>query len=212
MTFRRCLLRLTDPAPPSSPKRLVSSGPKASRWRYAGGAASFSGRPSARKACPRYSPRWFDAVSLNGNTPTLRTAGRSKRLQSRVSLRRRARAAPPRIVAQPHRKAGLAIVHTLATHNQLLGYRLAAGGIDPDRDVVPTVMPPAETAAALREVRIGGCCAGAPSGDVAARAGFGRTVATLHTIWNHCPEKVFAVREEIAAARPGSCTRFCARC
>ncbi|MBO0739125.1 MAG: ABC transporter substrate-binding protein [Alphaproteobacteria bacterium] len=87
-------------------------------------------------------------------------------------------------------------------------------GIDPDRDVVQTVMPPAETAAALREVRIDGCCAGAPSGDVAARAGFGRTVATLHTIWNHCPEKVFAVREEIAArpAEGGSLLRSRREC
>ena len=211
MTFRRGVLRLTDPAPPSSPKRLgffraegiavalrVEPSGRVSRTSFGAG-----GRPE-KLAAPL-------AVSLNGNTPTLRIAGRSKRLQCRVSLRRRTRAAPPRIVAQPHRKAGLAIVHTLATHNLLLGYRLAAGGIGPDRDVVPTVMPPAETAAALREVRIDGCCAGAPSDDVAARRAWPHRRDLAHDL-EPLPEKVLQFVKKLLRARPGSCTRFCARC
>ena len=40
-------------------------------------------------------------------------------------------------------------------------------------------------------------------GEVAARAGLGRTVATSHAIWNHGTEKVFAVRRKLAEEHPG---------
>ena len=63
-------------------------------------------------------------------------------------------------------------------------------------------MPPAETAEALASGRIDGFCAGAPWGEVAARAGIGRAVATSHAIWNNGVEKIFAVRERVAEANP----------
>jgi len=135
------------------------------------------------------------SVSLNGNTVTLapgwaddlptEPAGITSIDTARrfgTLLRRRAK------------RPTLAVVHTLSTHNLLLRYWLAAGGIDPDREVDFVVVPPAETVTAMREGKIDGFCAGAPWGEVAARLGLGRTVATSHAIWNYCPEKVFTIR------------------
>src|SRR5262249_34471640 len=71
-----------------------------------------------------------------------------------------------------------------------------------DRAVAFTVVPPAETVAAMRDGKIDGFCAGAPWGEIAARTGLGYTIATSHAIWNHCPEKIFAVRQKLAEQHP----------
>jgi NitT/TauT family transport system ATP-binding protein/nitrate/nitrite transport system substrate-binding protein len=61
-------------------------------------------------------------------------------------------------------------------------------------DVKLTVVPPARAVEALASGHIAGFCAGAPWGEVAARAGVGTTVATSDDIWRNAPEKAFAVR------------------
>ena len=130
--------------------------------------------------------RWADPVSdANGAVAVLDSARRFA-----AAIRRRGE------------KPVLGVVHTFSTHNLLLRYWLATGGIDPDRDVIFTVVPPAETADALASGKIDGFCAGAPWGEVAARAGAGRTVATSHAIWNHGTEKVLAMRQRIAEEYP----------
>jgi two-component system, oxyanion-binding sensor len=143
------------------------------------------------------------SVSLNGNTVTLvhRWAGdlpEDAAFTAPIETARRLAT----LLRRRGEKPILAVVHTLSTHNLLLRYWLAAGGIDPDREIHFVVVPPAETVTAMRDGKIDGFCAGAPWGEVAARAGLGRTVATSHAIWNHCPEKVFAIREEIADQYP----------
>jgi ABC-type nitrate/sulfonate/bicarbonate transport system substrate-binding protein len=142
------------------------------------------------------------ALSLNGNTVTL-----SERWAEAVSVDAAGSALETaRRFAAAIRKRGekptLAVVHTFSTHNLLLRYWLATGGIDPDREIAFTVVPPAETAAALASGKIDGFCAGAPWGEVAARAGTGRTVATSHAIWNHGTEKIVAVRRRVAEEDP----------
>jgi len=146
------------------------------------------------------------SISLNGNTVTLAESWASAVLAEDADIGeplRTARRFASAIAQRPHRrKPVLAVVHTYSTHNFLLRYWLAAGGIDPDRDVVLTVLPPAQTEEAMRAGEIDGFCAGAPWGEVAAREGLGRAVATSHGIWNHGPEKVFAVRQDIAETQP----------
>jgi NitT/TauT family transport system ATP-binding protein/nitrate/nitrite transport system substrate-binding protein len=144
------------------------------------------------------------ALSLNGNAITLSKrwaeplmAGVDRPLSAAETARRFRT-----LVNEKREKPVLAVVHTFSTHNFLLRYWLAAGGIGPDRDVTFTVVPPAETVDALAAGRIDGFCAGAPWGEIAARAGLGNTVATSHAIWNHGLEKVFAVRQRIAEATP----------
>ena len=141
------------------------------------------------------------ALSLDGNTVTLAERWAAPLLLDdgdALAKARRFRA----LIHDRGEKPVLAVVHTFSTHNLLLRYWLAAGGIDPDREVVFTVIPPAETADALAAGRIDGFCAGAPWGTVAAAAGIGRTVATSSDIWNHGTEKVLAVRRRIAEDSP----------
>jgi NitT/TauT family transport system ATP-binding protein/nitrate/nitrite transport system substrate-binding protein len=95
-----------------------------------------------------------------------------------------------------------AVVHVYSTHNLLLRYWLSACGIDPDRDVEFSVVPPAETADALRAGYIDGFCAGAPWGEVAARADAGRTIVTSSQIWGNHPEKCLAVARDWADENP----------
>jgi ABC-type nitrate/sulfonate/bicarbonate transport system substrate-binding protein len=143
------------------------------------------------------------ALSLNGNTVTLSERWAETVLADGVIS---ALASARRFAAAIRERGGkpvLGVVHTFSIHNLLFRYWLATGGINPNRDVVFTVVPPAETAAALASGKIDGFCAGAPWGEVAARAGSGRTVATSHAIWNHGTEKVFAVRRRIAEEDPG---------
>ena len=129
--------------------------------------------------------RWAGPVLSDGGAPAIETARRFGAL-----------------VKERAEKPVLAVVHTFSTHNLLLRYWLAAGEIDPVRDVAFTVVPPAETVDALAAGRIDGFCAGAPWGAVAAHAGLGRTVATSRAIWSNGTEKVFAVRRRIVEEQP----------
>lgn len=145
------------------------------------------------------------ALSLNGNTVTLAERwsaavldGAERTPPSALETARRFAALIRARRERPH----LAVVHSFSTHNLLLRYWLATAGIDPDRDVSFTVVPPAETVAAMAAGKIDGFCAGAPWGAVAARAGLGRSVATSHAIWNHGMEKVLALREALVARHP----------
>lgn len=142
------------------------------------------------------------ALSLNGNTVTLSERWAAPTLDGAVlsaidSVRRFAA-----VLRERATRPVLAVVHTFSTHNLLLRYWLATGGIDPDREVTFTVVPPADTVEAMATGKIDGFCAGAPWGELAARAGLGRTVATSHAIWNHGTEKVFAVRQAVAERQP----------
>lgn len=145
-------------------------------------------------------------LSLNGNTitlaenwsvPILRGLTQAG-MPSAIETARRFAS----LIRERRQKPHLGVVHTFSTHNLLLRYWLATAGIDPTQDVTFTVVPPAETAAAMAAGKIDGFCAGAPWGEVSARAGLGRAVGTSHAIWNHGTEKVVALRERLAERYP----------
>ena len=141
------------------------------------------------------------SLSSGGNALTVTTA-----LASRVGLEgsaldraRRLKAAlagipPPR----------LAVVHGYSTHNLLLRYWLAAGGIDPDSDVEIVTLPPETTADALADGAIDGFCAGAPWGAVAQASGAGARLIGTTEIWAAHPEKALAVDAGLAEADPAA--------
>jgi len=87
------------------------------------------------------------------------------------------------------------VVHPSSMHNLLLRYWLAAGGIDPDRDVRLQTIPPAQLVANLRSGTIDGFCVGEPWNLRAAMEGAGYIVATDRDIWMGHPGKVLGVRE-----------------
>ena len=139
-------------------------------------------------------------ISLGGNTVTL-----ERGLAARVRDAAQSLSMPQALAAQiAGREAPfpMGIVHAYSTHNLLLRYWLASGGIDLVRDMKFTVVPPARAVEALASGQIAGFCAGAPWGEVAARAGVGATVATSDDIWRNAPEKAFAVRTRWADDNP----------
>lgn len=96
------------------------------------------------------------------------------------------------------------IVHPCSMHNLLLRYWLAAGGIDPDRDVTLSTIPPAQMVADLKAGIIEGFCVGEPWNLRATMEGIGFTVATDLEVWNGHPGKVLGVREDWATAYPNT--------
>jgi bicarbonate transport system ATP-binding protein len=98
----------------------------------------------------------------------------------------------------------LGMVHPSSMHNILLRYWLAAGGIDPDRDVSLKTIPPAQMVADLQAGSIDGYCVGEPWNLRAATEGIGFTIATDLEILEGHPGKVLGVREDWAAAYPNT--------
>lgn len=93
----------------------------------------------------------------------------------------------------------LAVVFPFSSHNYLLRHWLAAGGLDPDRDLRLTVVRPPQVAQRLAEGAIDGFCAGEPWGSHAAALGAGRIALSTGDIWPGHPEKVLAVRADAVA-------------
>lgn len=91
-----------------------------------------------------------------------------------------------------------ASVYPFSPHSYELRYWLAAAGIDPDEDVSLTIVPPPMVADAMKDGHIDGFCVGAPWNGLSAQAGFSHIVAYKVDIWGQGPEKVLAVREELA--------------
>lgn len=139
-------------------------------------------------------------ISLGGNTITLA-------MPLAHQVKERAAEDNLSVVQSLAREAGaqnltFGIVHAYSTHNLLLRYWLATAGVLAGRDVKLVVVPPARAVEALQSGQIAGFCAGAPWGEVAARAGAGTTVATSHDIWKNAPEKAFALRARWAEDNP----------
>lgn len=101
-------------------------------------------------------------------------------------------------------KLTFAVVFPQSSHNYLLRYWMADAGIDPDRDVRLTVVPPPQVGHYLRAGMIAGCCVGEPWNTYAVSEGLGRTLITSYDIWNNHPEKVFAVTRNWAQSNPNT--------
>ncbi len=102
----------------------------------------------------------------------------------------------------------LGMTYPFSSHNYEFRYWLAAGGIDPDRDVKLVVVPPPMTSDALAAGAIDGFCVGAPWNMVASERGVGRIVAAKQDIWPSAPEKVIGMRPDWAESRPETVSRL----
>lgn len=102
----------------------------------------------------------------------------------------------------------LGMTYPYSSHNYELRYWLAAGGIDPDRDLRLAVVPPPMTSDALAAGAIDGFCVGAPWNMIASEKGVGRIVATKQDIWASSPEKVIGLRPDWADRNRDSVSRL----
>lgn len=93
-------------------------------------------------------------------------------------------------------------VYPYSKHNYELRYWLAAGLIDPDKDVSISVTPPPRMVDNLHAGSIDGFCVGEPWNEEAVCHDTGRILITGYEIWNNSPEKVFAVTQEWSDQNP----------
>jgi nitrate/nitrite transport system substrate-binding protein len=95
-----------------------------------------------------------------------------------------------------------AMTYPPGTHAMWTRYWLAAGGINPDRDVSLITIPPAQMVANMKVGKMDGYCVGEPWPARAIADGIGFTAITTQQMWKDHPEKVLAFTEEFATKNP----------
>jgi nitrate/nitrite transport system substrate-binding protein len=88
------------------------------------------------------------------------------------------------------------------THAMWVRYWLAAGGVDPDKDISLITIPPAQMIANMKVGKMDGFCVGEPWNARAIADGIGYTAITTQEIWKNHPEKVCAFTKEFAEKNP----------
>jgi two-component system, oxyanion-binding sensor len=111
-------------------------------------------------------------------------------------VRKRAAAGRPQLV--------LASVFPYSMQNYMVRLWLSSGGLDPDRDVRITIVPPPHTLAHLSGGVIDGYCVGEPWNQQAQAQGIGRIALTGPDLWKDMPEKVLGTTEAFAEKNPNT--------
>src|SRR3954463_3419721 len=88
------------------------------------------------------------------------------------------------------------------THDLWLRYWLAAGGIDPDKDIETIVVPPAQMVANMKVGTMDAFCVGEPWNEQLKNQKIGYTALTTGELWAKHPEKSFAMRADWVDANP----------
>lgn len=148
-------------------------------------------------------------LNLNGNaitvSPALHAAIMSEidgdpldpmataRALSRVAAMRRQRSGEP---------LTFGMTFPFSSHNYLLRFWMAAGGIDPDEDVRLVVLPPPFMVDSIAGGQIDGFCVGAPWNSIAVDRGLGRILHFGSDIIQRATEKVLAFRQPWAEKNP----------
>ena len=88
------------------------------------------------------------------------------------------------------------------THDLWIRYWLAAGGIDPDKDVQTIVVPPPQMVANMKVGNMDAFCVGEPWNEQLVNQDIGFTAATTGELWFKHPEKVLGMRADWVDANP----------
>jgi two-component system, oxyanion-binding sensor len=104
-----------------------------------------------------------------------------------------------RVVAARRRSGGepltFGMTFPFSSHNYLLRFWMAAGGVDPDEDIRLVVLPPPFMVDSIAGGQIEGFCVGAPWNSIAVDRGVGRILHFGSDILQRAAEKVLAVRQ-----------------
>ncbi len=88
------------------------------------------------------------------------------------------------------------------THAMWMRYYLAAGGINPDKDVALVTIPPPQMVQNMKIGKMDGYCVGEPWNARSIAEDIGFTAVTTQEMWKDHPEKVCAFTEEFAEKNP----------
>ncbi|TPG57164.1 nitrate ABC transporter substrate-binding protein [Roseomonas nepalensis] len=131
---------------------------------------------------------------LNTNGQAISVAEKHKALGARLD------AAPLKRVLTQESK--VAMTFRGGTHDLWIRYWLAAGGIDPDRDVQTIVVPPPQMVANMKVGTMDAFCVGEPWNDQLVNQKLGYSALVTGELWRDHPEKSFALRADWVAANP----------
>lgn len=101
-------------------------------------------------------------------------------------------------------KSSAAMTFPGGTHDLWLRYWLAAGGIDPNRDVSTIVVPPPQMVANMKVGSMDAFCVGEPWNAQLINQKIGYTALTTGELWANHPEKSLALRSDFVAANPNA--------
>ena len=90
------------------------------------------------------------------------------------------------------------------THDLWLRYWLAAGGLDPDKDIATIVVPPPQMVANMKVGNMDAFCVGEPWNEQLVNQGIGFTACTTGEIWSKHPEKALGMRAEWVDKHPNA--------
>lgn len=90
------------------------------------------------------------------------------------------------------------------THDLWMRYWLAAGGIDPTKDVDLIVVPPPQMVANMKVGNMEAFCVGEPWNEQLVNQGIGFTATTTGEIWGKHPEKILGMRADWVDAHPNA--------
>jgi nitrate/nitrite transport system substrate-binding protein len=88
------------------------------------------------------------------------------------------------------------------THDLWIRYWLAAGGIDPDKDIETIVVPPPQMVANMKVGTMDCFCVGEPWNLQLINQGIGYTAVNTGEIWNKHPEKSLGMRAAFVDKHP----------
>jgi nitrate/nitrite transport system substrate-binding protein len=92
------------------------------------------------------------------------------------------------------KKVSVAMTFPGGTHDLWIRYWLAAGGIDPDKDISTIVVPPPQMVANMKVGNMDAFCVGEPWNEQLVNQGIGFTACTTGEIWGKHPEKALGMR------------------
>jgi nitrate/nitrite transport system substrate-binding protein len=90
------------------------------------------------------------------------------------------------------------------THDMWIRYWMAAGGVDPNRDITTIVVPPAQMVANMKVGSMDTFCVCEPWNHQLIHQKIGYTALTTSEMWMNHPEKAFAMRADYVAANPNA--------
>ncbi|WP_270939091.1 CmpA/NrtA family ABC transporter substrate-binding protein [Falsiroseomonas oryzae] len=131
---------------------------------------------------------------LNTNGQAISVAAKHMPLGARLD------AAPLRRALNSDSK--VAMTFRGGTHDMFIRYWLAAGGIDPERDVSTIVVPPPQMVANMRVGTMDAFCVGEPWNAQLVNQRLGYTAIVTGEFWKDHPEKCFALRSDFVAQNP----------
>lgn len=90
------------------------------------------------------------------------------------------------------------------THDLWIRYWLAAGGVDPNRDISTIVVPPAQMVANMKVGSMDTFCVCEPWNRQLINQKIGYTAITTSELWMNHPEKALALRADYVQANPNA--------